>query len=254
MAGSGRGVSGAVLKMLGAKDHTMEVVSAEDLTSHMRRLWFRAPTMLEELDWGPGAFVRMWFPDPKGRRTQYQRGYTIAEIGESPDICAVDMLLHEPSGPASQWAAAAVPGAQLQAMIYGSRTAVCPDPAPPGYLLIGDAAALPAIASILRTFPSDLPVEVLLEEHDPADREIPLPEHPGASITWVPRTGPRSLAEALPERDRRGWHAWMTPESSSLSAIRRRLKNDPQAPQRREMHMQAYWVQGREMGVRRDSA
>lgn len=53
------------------------------------------------------------------------------------------------------------------------------DDRPPGYLLIGDSASLPAINTIIATLPAEIPIEAYLEEHDPADRRLPVNSHPG---------------------------------------------------------------------------
>src|SRR5699024_3800644 len=51
--------------------------------------------------------------------------------------------------PACAWAAVAEPGARIQAMVLGTAKFAVPEDAPAGYLLIGDAASIPAINSII---------------------------------------------------------------------------------------------------------
>ena len=138
----------------------------------------------------------------------------------------------------------------LAAMIYGSTTFEVPDQPATGYLLIGDSASIPAIASIIEALPSEAHIECYLEEHDPADHEIPLPEHPGATVYWVPRQGPGSLTAAIPARDYGGWYAWVAPESGSLKALRPRLRNEFGFT-KATSYIQAYWVEGKTMGTRR---
>ena len=153
-----RGFQGAVLKTLGARDHELTVSRIEELAPHCRRIWMQSSTLFDELDFGPTSWVRSWFPDPDGGDTQYQRGYTIATVDEATGEFAIDIVLHEPMGPASTWAAHAQPGDSLQAMVMGTKKFTLPEDLPAGYLLIGDAASIPAINGIINAVPSEVPI------------------------------------------------------------------------------------------------
>lgn len=95
-----------------------------------------------------------------------------------------------------------------------------------------------------------MPVELYLEQHDEADRLIPLPDHPLLRTHWVPRRGAASLAAAIKSRDWSDWYAWVTPESGSLKHLRSRLRDEFGFP-KSEVHAQAYWYHGRQMGTLR---
>jgi ATP-binding cassette, subfamily B, bacterial IrtA/YbtP len=126
-----------------------------------------------------------------------------------------------------------------------------PDENPPlGYLLIGDSASLPAMNSIVAVVPDEIPIELYVEQHEPADRELPLTAHPRLRVHWVPRKDTTSLAAALELRDWSDWYVWTGPETGSLKEIRKRLKEFgfPKS----EIHAQAYWAQGKAMGKERD--
>lgn len=244
-----RGFNGAVMKAFGARDHVATVTDIGEVTSHCIRLRFRSDTLFDEALPGPTCFVRGWFPDGEGK--EFQRAYTFSEQNPETGEFALDFVLHEPAGPASKWAAAATPGDQLSMMSMSSRPFEIPaENRPHGYLLIGDSASIPAINSIIEIVPDDIPVEVYLEEHGPADHEIPLATHPRARFHWVHRDSPEALADAIETRDWSNWYAWAGPESNSLKAIRKRLK-DFGFP-RSETHAQAYWAQGKAMGKERD--
>ena len=243
-----RGVSGAIMRGLGAKDHALTVVDKKVLAPHFVQVRMTSPTLLHDLDTGPAAWLRFWFPGEGSH--EYQRGYTITHPDRSTGEFNVNFVLHEPAGPGSAWAKRARPGDTVQAMIYGSTTFEVPDQPATGYFLIGDSASIPAIASIIEALPSEAHIECYLEEHDPADHEIPLPEHPGATVYWVPRQGPGSLTAAIPARDYGGWYAWVAPESGSLKALRPRLRNEFGFT-KATSYIQAYWVEGKTMGTRR---
>jgi ATP-binding cassette, subfamily B, bacterial IrtA/YbtP len=200
----------------------------------------------------PAAWLRFWFPDPDGSTTEFQRAYTISESDVAAGRFAVDVVLHDPAGPASTWARTVEPGATIAVMsLMGSSRFDTPDEHPAGYLLIGDSASIPGINGIIGIVPDDVPIEVYLEQHDDNDRQIPVAQHPRLRLHWVSRRDEKSLASAIETRDWSDWYCWATPEATTLKHVRTRLRDDFGFP-KSEIHAQAYWSAGREMGIRRD--
>lgn len=248
-----RGFDGAMTRAYGARDHEVTVTATELIAPGFKRIWLLAPSLLNDGVVAPTAFLRFWFPDPDGAGTEHQRGYTILNPDLRSGSFAIDMVLHEPAGPASAWAKRATPGMTVQATSLGSTRFDLPNELPAGYLLIGDAASIPAINSILETLPADTPAEVVLEEHAPDDRLIPITQHPRGNVRWVPRRGETSLAEAIEARDWSDWYVWTAPESGSLKHLRARLRDEFGFP-KSEVHAQAYWYFGRAFGKNRSKA
>lgn len=245
-----RGFQGAVLKSLGARDHRVTVVGTELLAPHFLRVRMTSPTLFQDTLVFPTAWLRLWFPDPDGSDTEFQRGYTLSEADPDAGTFAVDFVLHQPAGPASTWALNATAGQSISATSLGARKFEVPTDPPAGYLLIGDSASIPGINGILDAVPAELPIELYLELHDENDRLIPLGSHPRLRVHWVPRQGPTSLAAALEARDWSDWYAWLAPESGSLKHLRTRLKDEFGFP-KSETYGQAYWIHGKSMGKRR---
>jgi ATP-binding cassette subfamily B protein IrtA len=162
----------------------------------------------------------------------------------------VDVVLHEPTGPACQWAVQAEPGMTIPVVSLGSAPFEMPDELPAGFLLIGDAASIPAINSILAVLPPDADVEVYLERHCDADELLPLTDHPRRRLRWVHRTDETTLAAAIEDRDWSNWYAWVGCEAGSGKHLRKRLRDTFGFP-KSDLHAQAYWSQGRAMGRRR---
>lgn len=240
-----------MLKSMGAVDHDLVVLRTEELAPRFRRIWLHSETLFDELEPGPTVWIRMWFPDPAGSAAQFQRGYTISVVDAATGEFAIDFVLHEPAGSACAWAAIVEPGARIQAMVLGTAKFTVPEEPPAGYLLIGDAASIPAFNTIIEVVPSHIPLEVYLEQQHPSDALIPLAPHPRLRLHRIPRTSTGSLAAAIEARDWSNWYTWATPESGSLRHLRSRLRHDLGFP-KAEIHAQAYWMEGRAMETRRD--
>ena len=248
----GRGLQGALLRSFGGRDHEATVLEISRVAPHCIRITMSSPTLFDDATVEPTALLRFWFPDPEGSDSEFQRVYTIVWAEPDTGRFAVDVVLHEPSGPASHWASNAEPGMTLPVVSLGSRGFEVPDELPAGFLLIGDSASIPAINSILAVLPADVDVEVYLERHTTDDELIPITDHPRRRLHWVDRTDELALAAAIEDRDWSDWYAWAGPEAGSLKHLRKRLREAFGFP-KTDLHAQAYWTQGREMGSRRDS-
>lgn len=248
----GRGLQGALLKSFGGRDHEATVVDVTRVAPHFVRITMSSPTIFQDVVVEPTAFLRFWFPDPEGGDSEFQRIYTLVWTEPETGRFAVDVVLHEPSGPASHWADRAEPGMTLPVVALGSKGFAVPEELPAGYLLVGDSASIPAINSILGALPADVDVEIYLERHSPYDELIPIRDHPRRALHWVDRTDELALAAAIEDRDWSNWSAWAGPEAGSLKHLRKRMRDVFGFP-KSDLHAQAYWTQGRQMGSRRDS-
>ncbi|MFI6297566.1 ABC transporter ATP-binding protein/permease [Nonomuraea sp. NPDC050790] len=247
-----RGYGGVVMKAFGADEHTLTVVSYTDITPHFRRITFHAPTLFDGPPIEPASWVRLWAPDPERPGREHQRGYTLVAPDQDAREVSMEFVLHEPAGPACIWAREVKAGDTIQVSRWSSGQFTPPTPEPDGYLLVGDAAALPGINAILAALPETTPVEVILERFHEDDLDIPLTSHPRATITWVPSTGDDSvLARAVEERDWSDWYAWVTAESAATKKVRERLKE--LGFPKTDVKSRAYWIKGKAMGVDRSA-
>jgi ATP-binding cassette, subfamily B, bacterial IrtA/YbtP len=246
-----RGFQGAMLRGFGARDHTATVIETVRIAPHFLRIRMQSPTLFEDAQAEPAAWLRFWFPDPDGSSAEFQRAYTISEADVTAGRFAVDVVLHDPAGPASLWARTVAPGTTIAVMsLMGSSRFDVPDEQPAGYLLIGDSASIPGMNGIVGVVPDDVPIEMYVEQHDDNDTLIPLAQHPRLQVHWVSRRDEKSLAAAIENRDWSDWYAWATPEATTLKHVRTRLRGEFGFP-KSEIHAQAYWSAGRAMGIRR---
>lgn len=250
----GKGFQGAVLRALGAKEHLATVTGTRQISSAVIRIDFTSPTLLYAEGEQPSAWVRAWFPDVYGGSKQFQRGYTLADPDPATGGFGIYFLVHEPAGPASSWAQHAQVGDQLVMQRMGGDGWELSDPQPAGYLLVGDVAAWPGIASIVAAAPVGTPIRAFLEYTHDDDPQLFVPEHPDLDLTWVPaREDGRALVDAIGDDDYRGWKSWVGAESKATRLVRSKLTND-HGHNKGTMHAQAYWVKGKAMGKQADSA
>ena len=247
----GKGIQGAVLKGLGAREHVLTVTGREYRADHFVRVFLHSETLLAPGGEAPGNWVRAWFPDPGGGAKQFQRGYTLVEADPGTGEFAIDFAIHHPIGPAAYWATTCEPGDQIVAMRFGEEPFELLDPAPAGYLFLGDLASYPAIHALASSIPPEHPVVVYLEQHDERDTALPLPEGPNIEARWVEELPDgQGLAQAISGRDWTGWYAWVTAESLATRRARTPLEREF-GLNRATLHAHAYWVRGRAMGKSR---
>ncbi|MBN9136286.1 siderophore-interacting protein [Phyllobacterium sp.] len=179
----------------------MRVVSARDLTPHMRRIRLRGAN-LARFAIG-GLHIRLLFA-PEGRKPVWPtmgrdgrpvwpegddaliaRVYTIRTIDIERGEVDIDMVVHPGNDtPGSTWALNAKPGGIVG--MTGPGGGSVEDAG--RYLLVGDETALPAIGRILETLPAGAEATVILEIDSPADRQ-PLQSAATVDVRWVYRDG-----------------------------------------------------------------
>ncbi|MUM17552.1 siderophore-interacting protein [Mycobacterium sp. CBMA271] len=227
-----RGWQGAVLKLFRAGDFQLTVTGRRELTEHYLRLSFAAGGLLQSGPVHPTMWIRLWFPD--GDKL-HQRGYTLVNPDPRADTVDIEFALH--NGLAARWAQSAQVGDTIEATVLGSSFAL-PDPAPHGYVIVGDTASLPAINSLLEAI-GDSPAMVFLEAAHENDKTLPV----RGDAIWVDRHGDRPLAEIVREAavDASDFFGWVACDTRTTREVTRVLKDYYGIP-RRSMKAQAYWM------------
>lgn len=234
-----RGLTGLVLKGYGARDYALTLLSKQTITPHFVRFRFASPALFQEVEWHPATWLRFWFPDPAGSTREWQRAYTLVAAYPEQGEFEIDVLLHQPPGPATLWFEAAQAGDKLTGTFLGSRFRM-PQPEPAGFLLVGDACSTPALNNIIAATQPTTPLEVYLKSSSPQDYAIPVATHPLLNLQRVPRRGPESLLAAIERRPRPGWFAWAAGEAGTMKLLHKALKTE-HGFDKDSMHVQSYW-------------
>lgn len=240
----------AVLRAMGATEHKMTVLNVIDLSPSLRRIRFHAPTMIDGRETPTASYLRLWAPDPNVADKVHQRGYTLVSPDALTGEVSLDFVRHHPTGPASSWAAKARPGDMINATFFAFKKFEPPAAEAAGYLLMGDAAAFPAINGILDSLPAYSQITVVLQNNDPSDALIPITAHEGAEYLRV-GPGTDTLADAVPVRDWTNWQAWIAGESNAIKSLRVRLNKHHGFPLADIAHT-AYWIRGKEMRLKKE--
>jgi NADPH-dependent ferric siderophore reductase len=183
---------------------------------------------------------------PEGAVRPVARDYTPRRYDAAANTLTIDFVLHS-EGPATTWAAQARPGQFLG--VGGPRGSfVVPDDFD-WYLLVGDEAALPAIARRLEELPAGIRVVAVVEVADAAEEQR-FDTRTRLETHWLHRQAAaagnhlllqKALTElALPSGE---GYAWVAAEASVAKALRRYLVDERRLPKDR-VKAAAYWKQG----------
>ncbi|WP_438753883.1 DUF2218 domain-containing protein [Pararhizobium sp. O133] len=237
------------------------VVSAEDITPHMRRVVFSCADITPFV--GGDMHVRLLVP-PKGRapvwpgfrddgRLAWPEGedelvvrvYTIRAVDTARGELSIDFLQHPAPGistPGADFARDARPG-DVAALIGPGGGSL---PVAKTMLLIGDESALPAIARIAAEVPAGTRMRAIVEVEDEAEEQS-LPTAGVLDMRWLHRcsypehaTG-HLLAEAKAVIDSvdRETFVWAACEKQDIRALRSFLKE--RRHDRKKMYVAWYW-------------
>ncbi|MFD3654828.1 siderophore-interacting protein [Streptomyces sp. NPDC058620] len=224
----GHGWEGVVLKLMRGRDFTFTVTGAEQVTEDFRRVHMKDGGLLAATGGAhPTMWVRIWFEEA-GK--PHQRAYTLVDPDPAAGTFSLEFALHD--GAASDWARTAKPGDTVDATLQGTGFTL-PEPGPARLFVIGDAASLPAINSLLDAIPRT-PATIWFETTHASDEKLPFRLDPAHhTLHQVPRreAGAHLVAEvkaALPgllgddPSDAYVWIACDTATTRSLSAYARK--------------------------------
>ncbi|HEV7306059.1 DUF2218 domain-containing protein [Ensifer sp.] len=241
--------------------HEVTVVSAYDVTPHMRRVIFSCADVMPFVDGDmhvrllvpPKGRPPVWpgFRDdgriawPEGKNELLVRVYTIRALDRDRRELWIDFLQHPAPGMST-------PGADFARDVRPGDVAALLGPGAGGLpeartiLLIGDESALPAIARIAAEAPAETRMRAIIEVEDGAE-EQPLQSKGALSVQWLHRASyPNAAADMLVREAKAAIEAandetfvWVACEKSDVRTIKTSLK--ARNHDRRMMYVAWYW-------------
>lgn len=179
------------------RQRRLQVLRVTDLTPRMRRITLGGAELQGFTSVGSDDHIKLLFaqtPEEQqaidartlgrdGGVRPTMREYTPRRIDLVANELDIDFVLHG-DGPASTWAAQAVPGQTLD--IAGPRASMVVPDIFDSYLLIGDETAIPAIGRRLDELPAGRQVLALIQIEDEQEQQ-PLPSKAQVEVIWVRR-------------------------------------------------------------------
>jgi NADPH-dependent ferric siderophore reductase len=224
--------------------HKVTVSAHEWLTPRMARLTLAGPSLVG-MESRPAQDIEVLLTDAD---MPVKRRYTIRHARPDVGEIDVDVLIHGDSGPGSVWATVAQPGSVVEFVGPKGKLELLEAD---WHLLVGDEAALPAIAALAEALGPGA-ASVVLMEADSVDDELPIA---ASSVTWLHRTGAKPgttslLADALAALDtpEGNGRAYMLGESHTVHGLRAQLVRHGIPDER--AFVKGYW--NREAVPRRD--
>lgn len=250
---------------MSAMFHEAILLARQLLSPGMVRLTLGGPGLTDFASSGaPDEYLRLFFPHSETGRLhlpQIEQGRWLYPEGRDKIICStytvrrydaaarqleIDFVLHE-GGRASHWAQYAPIGAAIT--INTPHGLYAPPPDTGWQLLVADATGLPALARILEQTPAHVQSQVLIELAA-AEHQLALPNHPGASVSWLHGSGNGVAASRLEAVVRvqqippGPGYVWVAGEQKVVRAIRRYVRSELRLPAERYV-MVGYWIDDR---------
>ncbi|MEV4948814.1 siderophore-interacting protein [Streptomyces sp. NPDC053755] len=235
----GHGWEGVVLKLMRGKDFTFTVTGAEQVTEHYRRVHLTDGGLLAAAGVHPTMWVRLWFED--GGKP-HQRAYTLVDPDPASGTFSLEFALHD--GAASRWARTCAPGDTIEATLQGTGF-TAPEPRPERLLVIGDAASLPAVNSLLDAVPG-VPATLWFETAHDSDEDLPIRLDPDLhEVRRVPRErGGAALVERvkaeLPALTGSDPYVWIACDTATTRTLGTYVRKELALPKER-VHSLGYW-------------
>jgi NADPH-dependent ferric siderophore reductase len=158
----------------------------------------------------------------------------------------IDLVVHGDEGVGGPWATRVQVGEPVTFMGPGGGYA--PDPHAPWHLLVGDDAALPAIAASLEALPAGAVAHAVVEVPGPED-ELPLETAADLTLTWVHRGSGAGLAATVRAAHDAGSypagapHVFLHGEAGCVRDLRRWVRAELGVP-RELLSASGYWRLG----------
>ena len=241
---------------------SITVIRAESVTPWLRRITLGGDALAGFTADEPAASVRLLIPSedapeiviPTWRGNEFLlpddskptiRTFTPRAFDAAALELDVDVVIHG-HGPASEWAAAVIPGAP--AAISGPGRGYAVDTSASRFVIAGDESAIPAIRQVVDAIPENATAQVFIEVTRP-DARTPISDRHEAPITWLDRAddeppGSRIVAAMKDTPIDHETRIWAAGEAASMQRTRHHCFDEIGIP-RAHCTIRGYWKHGR---------
>ena len=232
----------------------LKVATAAHVTPNMIRVTLQGPDLAGLPASVAGGHCKLMIPAPGQSRLAYEdqvangpkpitRTYTVRHARPERQEIDIDFVAHGDDGPASAWAARAIPGDFIGFAGPGAPKLTVFDA--DFYLIAADMSALPVAAAALEALPRDAKGIAIFEVTSAEDRqEIDAPL--GVSQHWMWHPDPHrpsrrqiEMVEAMPWPNGR-IRTMIAGETNVIRALRLFLRQD-KGLDRRDVYASGYW-------------
>jgi ATP-binding cassette subfamily B protein IrtA len=229
----------ALVRLLSAGERVVRVTGVEDLLPSYRRVHLLAPGFLRELAPHPTTSVRLRVPDVR-TSTLRQRSCTVVDPDLRSGTFALDVVLHEPAGPAGRWAQHVAGGDVVE--MTAARGHLALDPTLTTSVLVGDLSSLAAVNSVLLALPPRARTHVVLVGTPGTAAHVR--RRPGTTVDVVRDEAEQLACLGALEPDRDDCFLWAAGERHQVDAVAALARRGWRLPPQR-CHAERYWVRSR---------
>ena len=240
----------------------VEVVEVLELSPAMRRVVLGGASLAGLPQCAAAAHIKLFFPRPGQSEPRLPevdrlgrvcwpassvrpvvRTYSVRGHEPARERITVDFVLHEPSGPASDWARRARPGMRIGLAGPGGPAPMLPPSE--RYLLVGDLSALPAISALMEALPDHSSGHAFVFLERAEDLQV-LRGPAGMEVCYLlgdgTDTGEGELLAAVKRLApwARGAFAWLAGENAQVLAVRDYLLQQ-RGFAREQLYAVPYW-------------
>lgn len=219
------------------KARTLRVARVEALSPHIRSITFHDPSLADFISASFDDHIKFIF-ESEGAES-IRRDYTPRKFDPVACELTLEFALHG-AGPAARWAAQATPGQSVT--VAGPRGSMIVPTDYDWHLLIGDDAALPAIARRLEELPPQCRAIVIVQMADAADRRA-LASQAALELQWVDSADALLAAARALSLPAGEGYVWCAGEAGCMSALRK-VMVDEHGHDRHAIRIAAYWKLG----------
>lgn len=219
------------------KRRQLTVARIERVGASFVALTFTGDDLADFQSRGFDDHLKVLLPGPDGELVG--RDYTPRSFDVTKRELTVEFLLHG-EGPASEWARSAVPGTPV--LIGGPRGSMMIPADYDWHLVVGDAAALPAIARRLEELPATTRATVLVHVDHPDDQRA-LRTTATSDVRWFATADELQQAVANSVLPPGQGFVWCAGEASLMARLRELVLGVKGHP-REAARIAAYWKRG----------